>query len=158
MTAEADRKPGQEPDEYLNIAESDPIFSSSYEMLIKETFRDHKHFIIAKIQTRSITAYVQSHSHFFAAYGIMKLIFKKRRDEIVGRFHHEHPISAKNPLTNNVLVLLILNIFSLSLEKQNSSFSEILSFICPSNRDILLKRHYHLKVSSKDTIIINFKG
>lgn len=42
----------------MNIAESDPIFSSSYEMLIKETFRDNKHFIIAKIQTRSITAYV----------------------------------------------------------------------------------------------------
>jgi hypothetical protein len=83
-----DRKPGQQPEEYLDILEIDPIFSTSYEMMIKEAFRADKHFILTKIQTRSMTSYVQSHSHFFNAYGIMKLIFKKKRDEIIGRFHH----------------------------------------------------------------------
>ncbi|TNV79911.1 hypothetical protein FGO68_gene15764 [Halteria grandinella] len=78
-------------------------------MMIKEAFRDDKHFLLAKIQTRSTSQIngaftVHSHSHFFNAYGIMKLIFKKRRDEIVGRFHHNHPMSAKNPLTNNLII------------------------------------------------------
>ena len=72
----------------LDIIETDPIFSTSYEMMIKEAFRGDKHFILAKIKTRSQTSYVQSHSHLFNAYGIMRLIFKKRRGEIVGRFHH----------------------------------------------------------------------
>jgi hypothetical protein len=99
---ESDRPPNCYPDEYLDLEEVDAIFSTSYEMMIKEAFRDNKHFILAKIQTRSLTSYVQSHSHFFNAYGIMKLIFKKKRDEFVGRFHHQFPITAKNPLTNNV--------------------------------------------------------
>jgi hypothetical protein len=102
LVPETVRAPGTHPDEYLDLEEVDAIFSTSYEMMIKEAFRDNKHFILAKIQTRSLTSYVQSHSHFFNAFGIMKLIFKKKRDEVVGRFHHQFPITAKNPLTNNV--------------------------------------------------------
>lgn len=39
-------------------------------------------------------------SHFFNAYGILKLLFKKRESEFVGRFHERYPITAKNPITN----------------------------------------------------------
>lgn len=95
-----ERKPGTAQDEYLDIMETDPIFSTSYEMMIKEAFRADKHFILAKIKTRSMTNFVTSHSHFFNAYGIMKILFKKKGNDIVGRFHHIHPVSAKNPLTN----------------------------------------------------------
>lgn len=90
------------PNEYLTLNDDDPIFATSFEMLIKECFRDNKHFILAKMQTRSVTSYKQSHSHFYNAYGILGLIYQKRRDEIVGRFHHLYPISAKNPMTNQV--------------------------------------------------------
>ena len=41
-------------------------------------------------------------SHFFNAYGILKLLFKKRENEFVGRFHERFPITAKNPITNCV--------------------------------------------------------
>lgn len=34
----------------------------------------------------------------------MKLIFKKRGEEYVGRFHHECGVTALNPLTNNRLI------------------------------------------------------
>lgn len=78
-------------------------------MLIKEAFRADKHFILAKMKTRSTNAFTQSHSHFFNAYGILRLIFKKRQEDIVGRFHHKYPMSAKNPLTNNVSAIYIVN-------------------------------------------------
>jgi hypothetical protein len=35
--------------EYLNLEETDPIFCSSFSMMIKQAFRNDKHFIIAKI-------------------------------------------------------------------------------------------------------------
>jgi hypothetical protein len=44
-----------EPDELFNIKEIDSIFSTSYEMMIKEAFRADKNFILAKILTRSAT-------------------------------------------------------------------------------------------------------
>lgn len=102
LASESERKPNAQPEEYLDVGEIDPIFSSSYEMQIKESFRDDKNFIIAKIKTRTLTSQATSHSHFFNAYGILRVIFKKRREEIVGRFHHQYPMAAKNPLTNNV--------------------------------------------------------
>jgi hypothetical protein len=43
-----------EPTELLNIKEIDPIFSTTFEMMIKEAFRADKHFILAKITTRSV--------------------------------------------------------------------------------------------------------
>lgn len=39
-------------------------------------------------------------SHFFNAYGILKLLFKKRGEEFIGRFHDRYPITVKNPITN----------------------------------------------------------
>jgi hypothetical protein len=56
MTPEAERPPNTRPEGYVDLSETDAIFSTSYEMMIKEAFRDNKHFIIAKIQTRSITS------------------------------------------------------------------------------------------------------
>lgn len=44
------------PNEYLSLSDDDPIFATSFEMLIKECFRDNKHFILAKMQTRSLTS------------------------------------------------------------------------------------------------------
>ena len=41
-----------------------------------------------------------NHSHFFNAYSILKLIFKKRGGDFVGRFHDTYPITVKNPITN----------------------------------------------------------
>eukprot|EP00347_Sterkiella_histriomuscorum_P005984 403354518 len=95
--------------EYLDLKEVDPIFSTSYEMMIKEAFRADKNFIIAKMKTRSLQSKDQqsltsSHSHFFNVHGIMKLLFKKKGTEIVGRFHSKNPIQSKNPLTNQQII------------------------------------------------------
>jgi len=43
-----------------------------------------------------------NHSHFFNAYGILRLLFKKKQEELVGRFHEQFPIAVKNPITNSV--------------------------------------------------------
>ena len=40
------------------------------------------------------------HSHFFNLYGVLKLLFKKKDQNFVGRFHEKYPISVKNPITN----------------------------------------------------------
>jgi len=37
----------------IDIKEIDPIFSTSFEMMIKEAFRADKHFYLAKMKTRS---------------------------------------------------------------------------------------------------------
>jgi len=92
-------------DDYLELKEVDPIFSTSYEMMIKETFRADKNFILAKMKTRSANAKevnLQSHSHYFNVHGILKILFKKKGSEIVGRFHPKHALTSKNPLTNQV--------------------------------------------------------
>jgi len=54
MLPREERKPASGPDERLEFKETDPIFSTSYEMMIKEAFRADKHFILAKIKTRSL--------------------------------------------------------------------------------------------------------
>ena len=43
---------------------------------------------------------------FFNAYGILKLIFKKKDGIFVGRFDEKYTVFAKNPVTNKVSPLL----------------------------------------------------
>ena len=43
-------------------------------------------------------------STYFNAFSILKLIFKKKGDEFIGRFNTENPITAINPLTNARLI------------------------------------------------------
>ena len=66
--------------ETLKLNEIDPIFATSFEQMIKESFAEGKHFFVAKIQSRhdqsnDTDVQMQNHSHFFNAYGILKLIF-----------------------------------------------------------------------------------
>jgi hypothetical protein len=78
-------------------------------MMIKEAFRANKHFILAKIKSRGqdkfsdencpksyveeteISTLLKSEgeiiSNYFNIYSIIKLIFKKKDDEFVGRFN-----------------------------------------------------------------------
>lgn len=75
-------------EEWIDIQEVDPIFSTTFEMMIKEAFRADKNFILAKVLTRSQAQTIESHSHLFNIYGILRLLFKKKGDEVVGRYHH----------------------------------------------------------------------
>jgi hypothetical protein len=43
-------------------------------------------------------------SNHFNVYSIIKLLFKKRGDELVGRFDPEYSLSPQNPLTNNRII------------------------------------------------------
>jgi hypothetical protein len=104
-------------DDFIDLKEVDPITNSSFEMMIKVAFRSDKNFVLAKVKTRSLQSQKEqalsqeghsalvgcnsvTHSHFFNLHAIVKLLFKKKGDEIVGRFHSKHPITSKNPLTN----------------------------------------------------------
>lgn len=95
--------------EQLQLDDPDPIFATCFRDLILEAFSEGKHFFIARIQSRQDQSneadiqMMQTHSHFFSAYGIIKLLFQKKGSgEFVGRYHDRHPISAKNPITNAV--------------------------------------------------------
>jgi hypothetical protein len=68
---------------------------------------------------------MQTHSHFFSAYGILKLIFKKKGEHgFVGRFHDKFPISARNPITNAVSYVFNQFHFRGSLTKSSSTLLE----------------------------------
>ena len=43
-------------------------------------------------------------SNYFNVYSILKLWFKKKSDDYVGRFHPVHAINSTNPLTNTKIV------------------------------------------------------
>jgi hypothetical protein len=112
--------------EFLDLNETDVIYGSTFEKMIKEAFRSDKNFIVAKLKSRATdkfetTEKVYSAKYedkeeweslfkqegqeilsYFNAYSIIKLMFKKKNDEYVGRFHEKHSISAMNPLTNSV--------------------------------------------------------
>jgi len=106
----------------LVLDENDPIFTLTFRQMISESFAEGKHFFLAKISTKSSSSVPQAsndqieqqelaehttnHSHFFNAYGILKLLFKKKQEELVGRFHEKFPIAVKNPITNSVSAYL----------------------------------------------------
>ena len=72
--------------EKLNLADLDPIFATSFRQMITESFAEGKHFFLAKIVNKNMTkgaanegdADGLNHSHFFNAYSILKLLFKKK--------------------------------------------------------------------------------
>jgi hypothetical protein len=41
-----------------------------------------------------------NHSNFYSAYSVMRILFKKRSNSFVGRFHETYPITVNNPVTN----------------------------------------------------------
>ena len=100
--------------EKLTLSEVDPIFAMPFRQMITESFAEGKHFFVAKILTKNmkespgetpppeIEADGINHSHFYNVYGILKLLFKKRGEQFVGRFHDTYPITVKNPITNSV--------------------------------------------------------
>ena len=115
--------------ELLDLNETDAIYGSTFAMMIKESFRNDKNFIVAKLKCRGTDKFEfgdfnefpnsydlteeselirnqEGHliSTHFNVFSIIKLIFKKKNDEFIGRFHQTHSISAKNPLTNSRLI------------------------------------------------------
>jgi hypothetical protein len=94
----------------LTLADIDPILAATFESMIQEAFAEGKHFFVARIRSRqdqSTESEVSSktHSHYFNAMGILKIIFQKKgADQFVGRFHDRFPISARNPVTNQRII------------------------------------------------------
>lgn len=100
----------------LDLQDMDGILGTSYEMLIKEAFRADKHFVVARMKSRHESSFTKQFSSFFSAFSVIKLIFKKKGEEIISRFHGTCGISAKNPITNHTIVgevefYLIRNIY-----------------------------------------------
>ena len=96
--------------------------------MIKEAFRDDKNFIVARLKSRASDKFdnkiypesrVSDHikesrtllakegkvlSNHFNIYSIIKILFKKRGDEFVGRFDPDYTLASLNPLTNNRII------------------------------------------------------
>lgn len=94
----------------LTLADTDPIHAATFEAMIQEAFAEGKHFFVARIRSRqdqSAESEVscKTHSHYFNAMGILKIIFQKKgAAQFVGRFHDRFPISARNPVTNQRII------------------------------------------------------
>ena len=75
--------------------------------MISESFAEGKHFFVAKILTKNTheaDVNKANHSFYYNAYSILRLLFKKKNDQFVGRFHERYPITVKNPITNAKIV------------------------------------------------------
>ena len=63
-------------------------------------------------------------------YGILKLLFQKKDNQFVGRFHDKYAIVAKNPITNSVSLRMFVTYWCRgSLEKSNSTKSRTSSWL-----------------------------
>lgn len=109
--------------DFLDLNEIDCIYGSKFGMMIKEAFRDDKHFILARLRSRGQDKFENEEENDegkeaeklllkeskivvndFNIYSIMKILFKKKDGEYIGRFHQKYPITAANPLTNSRIV------------------------------------------------------
>lgn len=92
----------------LSLDDVDPVSQAPFREMITEAFSQGKHFFLAKINAKNFNEYSQAddanHSHFYNAYSIIRLLFKKRNNMFVGRFHETYPITVKNPATNGRIV------------------------------------------------------
>lgn len=101
----------------LKLSEIDAIAAQNFDSMINEAFSEGKHFFVARIKSRQAKEQGKEqvdHNHYFNAYSILKLIFKRRGTEYVGRFHDRYPITVKNPITN------LVSLFSLKLSRELS--------------------------------------
>ena len=114
---------------YLDLNDQDVIYGSSFKMMIKEAFRQDKHFILARTQSRGLDKFDDTFSkeestylckpsdleeaegilaqesevvyNYFNVFSILKLIIQKKPDgSYVGRFDPDSGITVTNPLTN----------------------------------------------------------
>ena len=112
--------------DFINLEDTDAIYGSTFSMMIKEAFRANKHFIVAKLKSRGVDKFITEDCpasydedfeienllkqegeiicNYFNVYSIIKLIFRKKGDDFVGRFHPEFAITSINPLTNSRLI------------------------------------------------------
>ena len=106
----------------------DSIYGSSFAMMVKESFRDDKNFIVAKMKSRGTANFKAEESNssqdyeeesreilkqegkiisnHFNIYSVLKILFRKKGQTLVGRYDKESslPMTALNPLTNNRIV------------------------------------------------------
>ena len=111
--------------EFLDLSETDCIYGSEFQMMIKEAFRADKHFIVAKLKSRGTDSFNMDYTskydlhseitkileqegevvnNYFNVYSILKLLVRKKGQDFVGRYHPEFAISSLNPLTNSKII------------------------------------------------------
>ena len=93
---------------WLDLREKDCIFCMSFRDMVGEAFRSGKHFLVAKMTSRSDADLSKTTYQLYNAYSVLRLIFKMRGAELVGRYHSRVSFFAKNPLTNCVSLELSL--------------------------------------------------
>ena len=92
-------------------------------------------------------------SNYFNVYSIMKLIFKKRGDEYIGRFHPDNATCALNPLTNNringeVAFYLVENPY-LKIEPKEDRYPKGKTLPLDGIKGVFIGTDYNFTFSSK---------
>lgn len=88
--------------------ETESISNSSFGQIIQDCFREEKGVIIGRVQTRDRVQFKKCYYHYFYAVNLVKILFKSSLifsgDQLMSRYHDQHPLIVKNPLTNEIIV------------------------------------------------------
>lgn len=88
----------------LQLDEIEPISGVTFGTLAC----DSQHIIIGSVQTRDRTDFRKKYVHHYYGPNLIRILFSTFQlpnEQILrSRYHHEFPITAKDPLTNEVIV------------------------------------------------------
>lgn len=90
------------------LDETEAISNSTFRSLIEDAHKAKQSLIIARLQTRDKADFRKKYFHYFYGPNLIKILFKVFQvpgsQVLQSRYHSEYPITAKNPLTNAVVV------------------------------------------------------
>jgi hypothetical protein len=88
----------------LSTAEIEPISNASFQAIIAET----PNMLLARVLTRDRKDFRKKYVHYYCGPNLIKILFATMQlpnDQILrSRYHPDFPITAKDPLTNEVIV------------------------------------------------------
>ena len=88
----------------LSTAETEPISNASFAALIAE----NPNMLLARVQTRDRKDFRKKYVHYYAGPNLIKILFATMQlptEQILrSRYHPEFPLTAKDPLTNEIIV------------------------------------------------------
>lgn len=92
----------------VELDDTEAISNSSYRDLIEDACKAGQSMIIARLQTRDKADFRKKYFHHFYGPNLIKILFKvfqmPGQQILQSRYHQDYPITAKNPLTNQVVV------------------------------------------------------
>ena len=92
----------------IPLDDTEAISNSTFRCLIEDAVKVGQSVIVARMQTRDKADFRKKYFHHFYGPNLIKILFKvfqmPGQQVLQSRYHQDYPITAKNPLTNQVIV------------------------------------------------------